>query len=156
MCNNFDFHTKSFMKFFLTVTLMGVLYGVAGTLGIEQAVVTPSPRTVVAGDKYSLVGVLQPINIMKAGRYSVVGSPVADQPTVPKVPHMSITSQPDGSLSINWEASSLLPFMAPQFSDGVTNQIWAFSKFQMTPSGGRMTVNSNLIKQSQFFRLANP
>ena len=136
-----------------SVLFLGVLYGVAGTLGIEQAVVTPLPRTVVGGDKYLLVGVVQPINTMKSGRYSVTGRLGAEQLTVPRIPTLSISSQTDGSLSINWVSSPLFPFMAPQFTDGGTSPVWGFGKYQMTPSGGRMTVQSNLIKQSQLFRL---
>ena len=138
---------------FFSVVFLGVLSGVAGTLGIEQAVVTPLPRTVVSGDKYLLVGILQPVDTMKSGRYSLTGKLGADQPTAPRIPNLSISSQTDGSLSITWEASPLFPFMAPQFTDGGTNPIWGFGKYQLTPSGGRMTVQSNIIKQSQLFRL---
>jgi len=141
---------------FFSVFFLSVLCGVAGTLGIDRAVVTPLPRTVLSGDKYLLVGVLQPINTMKSGRYSVTGRLGAEQLTAPRIPNLSISSQTDGSLSINWESSPLFPFMAPQFTDGGTSPVWGFGKYQMTPSGGRMTVQSNLIKQSQLFRLVTP
>jgi len=127
-----------------------------GSLGIEGATVQPLLRTVSEGGPYRLVGVLEPIRQLKGGRFELVSKLDANSSIPERAPRLHVEGQPDGSISIQWQATSLFPFMIPQVLEATNHPVWSFTQFQSTATGGRLVVPPFSLKTSQLYRLVHP